>query len=94
LLVSHWQVDSRATVDLMRGVFGRLAGSLSGNRAEALRQAQMVLLNTPQRDHPFFWGAFTLVGEGHPRARSANMSPIPPSGPLGQNRSKQLAGAF
>lgn len=62
LIVSHWQVDSTATTQLMSSVFDRIANESKLMPAEALRQAQMSLVNNPQTAHPFFWAAFTLVG--------------------------------
>jgi CHAT domain-containing protein len=32
-------------------------------RAEALRQAQIALMEQPGMAHPIFWAAFTLIGE-------------------------------
>ena len=39
LLVSHWAVDSQATVSLVTGAFEALKGGPSIGRAEALRQS-------------------------------------------------------
>jgi CHAT domain-containing protein len=61
LLVSHWEVPSDATRRLMGGV---LAGD--GGIAEALRQAQLALIAQPATAHPFYWAAFTVVGDGAP----------------------------
>lgn len=61
LLVSHWVVESEAAVDLMSDLFKRRHGL---DTAEALRQAQTAMIHDPRRTHPFFWGPFTLAGEG------------------------------
>jgi CHAT domain-containing protein len=60
LIVSHWSVDSVATVKLMTGMFGSGAGS----KAEAMRQSQIALQQSEQFSHPYFWAPFTLVGDG------------------------------
>jgi CHAT domain-containing protein len=60
LIVSHWSVDSVATVKLMTGMFGSSAGS----KAEAMRQSQVALQQSEQFSHPYFWAPFTLVGDG------------------------------
>jgi CHAT domain-containing protein len=69
LLVSHWQVNSVATVELMTRLFDALAAG--GDTAEALRRAQNALMAQPRTAHPFFWGAFSLIGAGPARPEAA-----------------------
>jgi len=64
LIASHWQVPSTATVGLMTGMFQRLGPNLSGGTAEAMRQSQLALIAQPATAHPFFWAAFTVIGDG------------------------------
>jgi ribosomal protein S18 acetylase RimI-like enzyme len=63
-LVSHREVASLATVELTTGLFATLAADPPLRRAEALRRAQVALLDRPPTAHPFFWAPFVLVGEG------------------------------
>lgn len=60
LVVSHWSVDSEASVKLMTGLFASEAPTL----AEALQQSQAALQADPNHAHPYFWAPFTLVGDG------------------------------
>jgi CHAT domain-containing protein len=60
LIVSHWSVDSVATVRLMTGMFS----ASSGNQAGALAKAQVALQQSQQWSHPYFWAPFTIVGDG------------------------------
>jgi len=60
LVVSHWSVDSAATVRLMTGLFS----SASPTEGEALQQAQVVLQQSDKWSHPYFWAPFTIVGDG------------------------------
>lgn len=60
LVVSHWSVDSEASVKLMTGLFASRAPTL----AEALQQSQAALQADPNNAHPYFWAPFTLVGDG------------------------------
>jgi CHAT domain-containing protein len=60
LIVSHWSVDSVATVRLMTGMFGSGAGS----EAEGMQKAQVALQQNDQFSHPYFWAPFTIVGDG------------------------------
>jgi CHAT domain-containing protein len=64
LLASHWQVPSTATVRLMTGLFERAGPGLAHGIAESLRQSQLALLDQPATAHPFFWAAFTIIGDG------------------------------
>jgi len=63
LLASHWQVPSAATAKLMVGLFERLRDKSGLGTARALRDAQIALLDQPETAHPFFWAAFTLIGD-------------------------------
>jgi CHAT domain-containing protein len=45
LLVSHWSVPSQATVKLVTGAFDELAKDPAIGRAEALRRAEMAMLD-------------------------------------------------
>ena len=64
LIASHWQVPSTATVGLMTGMFQRLGPNLAGGVAEAMRQSQLALIEQSATAHPFFWAAFTVIGDG------------------------------
>lgn len=67
LLVSHWRVDTKATVRLMTGTFAELRAEPSIGRAEALRRAMLAMIDdpsTPWSAYPDFWAAFSVVGEG------------------------------
>jgi CHAT domain-containing protein len=66
LLASHWQVPSTATVRLMTGLFERAGPALARGTAESLRRSQLALLDQPATAHPFFWAAFTVIGDGGP----------------------------
>ena len=67
LLVSHWSVVSEAAPHLTTGMLAALAREPSIGRAEALRRAEMALLDdppTPFLAHPAAWAPFVVVGEG------------------------------
>ena len=66
LLVSHWAVDSNATVKLITASAGAMARDTSVGRAEALRRAMLALIDTgaPHEAHPAYWAPFVVVGEG------------------------------
>ena len=63
LLASHWYVVSEPTVFLTTRTFDAYQKSPGMGRAEALRRAQLALLEQPNMAHPVFWAAFTLIGE-------------------------------
>ncbi len=66
LLVSHWEVDSEATVKLITGAMRRLAVDKSVGRAEAMRQSMLALIGgrDAKEAHPAYWAPFVVVGEG------------------------------
>jgi CHAT domain-containing protein/tetratricopeptide (TPR) repeat protein len=61
-VVSQWKVDSAATAALMIDFHRRLATGPAPDEAEALRQAALSMLRTPNRRHPFYWAPFVLLG--------------------------------
>src|SRR5262245_7892166 len=64
LLVSHWAVNSLATVRLITGAFKVTAEHRVG-RAEALRQSMLALIRSGGNNaHPSLWAPFVLAGEG------------------------------
>jgi CHAT domain-containing protein len=64
MLVSHWAVNSEATVKLVSKSFDRLADPQRG-RAEALRRSMLALVaEGGNNSHPANWAPFVVVGEG------------------------------
>jgi CHAT domain-containing protein/tetratricopeptide (TPR) repeat protein len=65
LLVSHWPVDSQATVALITRTFETYQANPKTGRAEALRRAMATLIKAGGRTaHPEYWAPFVVVGEG------------------------------
>ena len=65
LLVSHWAVNSDATVKLITSAMSRLAANKTMGRAEAMRQSMLALIDKGGPEaHPAFWAPFVVVGEG------------------------------
>ncbi len=60
LIVSHWQIPETSNQLIMTSVFK----PGSGDQAEALRTAQLALMDDKAYSHPFYWAAFSLVGDG------------------------------
>lgn len=63
VVASHWPVpdDYDATGRLIGGFFQAAPGIAT---AEALRQAQVALMDQAETSHPFYWSAFAVVGDG------------------------------
>jgi CHAT domain-containing protein len=87
LLVSHWAVDSGATVKLITKTLHTMAAEKTIGRSEALRQSMVALIEQgePHEAHPAYWAPFVVVGEGRaeelakPLATSSiNPEPQPP----------------
>jgi CHAT domain-containing protein len=76
LLVSNWPVETRSARALTTDLFRRQAENPALSRAEALRQAELALLDGDgmvdpatkkiqlSYAHPIFWAPFSLVGDG------------------------------
>ena len=71
LLVSHWPVDSAATVKLTTSAFDALKKEPAIGRAEAFRRALLAMIDDAGKNpgdandaHPLFWAPFVVVGEG------------------------------
>jgi len=63
---SHWSAPSQAPVKLVTGAFDELAKDPSIGRANALRLAEMAVLdpaNPPEFAHTMMWASFVLVEE-------------------------------
>lgn len=66
LLASLFPVPDDATVRLMKGFYERL---LTGKgRSQALREAQLSMLDADETAHPLNWAAFLLIGDPGPIA--------------------------
>jgi CHAT domain-containing protein len=66
LLVSHWAVDSDATVKLITKTLSTMAADKTIGRSEALRRSMVALIEQgePREAHPAYWAPFVVVGEG------------------------------
>jgi CHAT domain-containing protein len=60
-LATLWSVRDESTAELM-GKFYQELPQTQVSKAEALRQAQLVLLHNPNYEHPFYWAPFVLIG--------------------------------
>ena len=65
LLVSHWAVNSEATVHLITKSFDELKADPKIGRADAMQRAMLHLISQKGGyAHPSNWAPFALVGEG------------------------------
>ena len=66
LVVSHWEVESEATVELMTGTFQASARHPELSHAEALQQSMLSMIDKAKSDddaHPRIWAPFVVIGE-------------------------------
>ena len=61
LIVTHWSVISKTSVDLMINTFNFLKES-NGDMSQALMKSKIKMLNNPKTSHPIYWAPYTLVG--------------------------------
>jgi CHAT domain-containing protein len=63
LLVSHWAVESDATVKLITRAFQEMAGNPRLTHAEALQRSMLALIEGGGNEaHPAAWAPFVIVG--------------------------------
>ncbi|MBK8966097.1 MAG: CHAT domain-containing protein [Lewinellaceae bacterium] len=68
VLMSLWQADDQATAQIMRDFYRYLR--VDGmDKDAAIRLAKLDYLDNNSRNHPFFWGAFVLIGDDQPMHR-------------------------
>jgi CHAT domain-containing protein len=60
-IATLWSVNDRSTAEAIVEFYRYLIQS-DGNRAEALRQAQLSLLKQKKYQHPYYWAPFVLLG--------------------------------
>lgn len=77
VLASHWEVPSTATETLMIGLFDP---SNHGGLAQALRQSQLALIAQASTAHPFYWAAFTIIGDDNSVGQTAPGAQISSAG--------------
>lgn len=72
VVLSHWAVDDQATAQLMQYFYQYLAQGK--NKAAALRLAKLDYLNQAKarKQHPIYWGAFSLYGNKSSLSQSPN----------------------
>ncbi|MGI9334994.1 MAG: CHAT domain-containing tetratricopeptide repeat protein, partial [Gammaproteobacteria bacterium] len=84
LLVSHWPVENTATADMMVRMFEAIQRQPGLASAKALQQAQLSIVrdagnaDTWFRSHPWFWAAFTWVGDGNRTMTAGSSSQLRP----------------
>jgi CHAT domain-containing protein len=85
LLVSHWAVDSDATVKLITKTLSTMAADKTIGRSEALRRSMVELIEqgSLQEAHPAYWAPFVVVGEGAAGiAAKPSSAPVAASAPM------------
>ena len=60
VIASLWNVNDESTSILMEKYYNNLK---SINKPDALRSAQLELLNNQKYNEPYYWAAFTLTGD-------------------------------
>ena len=64
IIASLWQVEDQWTVELMQHLYRAL--HTGSPKATALANAQRKIIQSQPQLHPFFWGAFQLIGDADP----------------------------
>ena len=64
VVLSLWRVDDDATQALMHAYYQNL--TQGQGRADAMREAQLTMLQQAESRHPYFWAAFVVAGDDGP----------------------------
>jgi CHAT domain-containing protein len=62
VLATYWKVPAETESDELIGAFYRTGRTAS--IGSALREAQLTLIRQPRFSHPYYWGAYFVVGDG------------------------------
>ena len=99
LLVSHWAVNSDATVKLVTKAYEAIAKSPATGRAEAMRRSMLALIEGGGHEaHPSYWAPFIVAGSGGTVLRelataaiNPAIPPLPKRAPASLKRAKAKA---
>ena len=69
MVLSSWQVNEEHAERLLLEMYRNLKDD---SKAEALKKAQISLLQSPGTSHPYYWGSYILVGDWRHKFLSAN----------------------
>ncbi|MGD1866522.1 MAG: CHAT domain-containing protein [Phormidesmis sp.] len=60
-LATLWSVNDSSTAEMMTEFYKELS-SVGLTKSEALRRAQIKIMQTPEYSHPYYWAPFVLIG--------------------------------
>lgn len=63
VVASLWKVDDVATAEFMQTLYEGMLGDAHLSPPEALRAAQLKMMNDPRWKSPYYWAAFVLQGD-------------------------------
>jgi CHAT domain-containing protein len=61
-IATLWAVNDASMAELMSEFYQNLSDRAGQQKARALREAQLTLLQTPEYAHPYYWAPVVLVG--------------------------------
>ena len=70
VLISQWNANDAKTAELMGYFYKYIADGM--DKDLALQQAKLQLLDNNPITHPYYWGTFTLWGDGDPIHKTKN----------------------
>ncbi|MEL6561802.1 MAG: CHAT domain-containing protein, partial [Bacteroidota bacterium] len=73
VIMSHWQVDDQSTNELMNAFYKHLSEGQSKSKALQLAKIDYLKTASPNKQHPFFWSAFVMIGDDQPIGTTGDM---------------------
>ncbi|HSE40516.1 MAG TPA: CHAT domain-containing protein, partial [Acidobacteriota bacterium] len=63
VVASLWKVDDVATAEFMQTFYEGMLGKTSLSPPQALRSAQIKMMNDPRWKSPYYWAGFVMQGD-------------------------------
>ncbi|MEO1297930.1 MAG: CHAT domain-containing protein [Cyanobacteria bacterium J06636_16] len=61
-IATLWSVDDQSTALLIASFYEQIANQSNISKANAIREAQISLLESSEYSHPYYWAPFVLIG--------------------------------
>jgi len=75
VVMSHWRVDDKSSSGIMQDFYKCLAAGHEKDKALRLAKLNFLSKANPERQHPFYWNNFVIMGDVSPLVLRNSWSP-------------------